>query len=93
MNDLGTVVLTQADSTLLVETVRPETVELDVALGHVGVSDQEPSTEDSLGKHVQDGVGDDLAINANLARAVGKTPDTDKVSKGIVGGILWTYIG
>jgi hypothetical protein len=73
---LGTVILTKADSAVLVETVGPEAGELDVALGEVGMGDQEPGTEDTLGKNIQDSVGDDLAINANLAGTVCKTPDT-----------------
>ena len=73
---LGTVVLTDADSTITVETVGPEAVELSVALTHVGVDNEEPGTEDGLGENVENGVDNDLSINADLAGTVGNTPDT-----------------
>jgi hypothetical protein len=43
------------------------------------VGNKEPGTKDSLGKDVEDGVGDDLSIDASLASTVGNTPDTGKV--------------
>jgi hypothetical protein len=73
---LRAIILTDADSTLAVETVGPEAVELNVALAHVGVNNQEPCTEDTLGKDVEHGVGDDLGVDADLASTVGNTPDT-----------------
>jgi hypothetical protein len=73
---LRTIVLTKADGTLTAETVGPEAVELDIALTHLGVGDEQPGTEDTLGENIQDGIGNDLAINTNLAGAIGKTPDT-----------------
>lgn len=73
---LGTVVLTDADSTIAAETVGPEAVELSVALTHVGVDNEEPGTEDGLGENVENGVDNDLSINADLAGTVGNTPDT-----------------
>jgi hypothetical protein len=73
---LSAIVLTEADGTLTVETVRPETSELNIALTQLGVGDQQPGTEDTLGKNVQNGISDDLAVNTNLACAIGKTPDT-----------------
>ena len=75
---LSTVVLTDADGTLAAETVSPEAVELNIALAHVGVSNKEPGTEDSLGEDIENSVGDDLSIDASLARTVGNTPDTRK---------------
>ena len=74
---LRTIILTEADGTLTVETVRPETVQLNVTLTHLGMSDQEPGTEDTLREDIQDGIGDDFTINADLARTVGETPDTE----------------
>lgn len=40
------------------------------------MSEEEPKAEDRLGEHVKDGVGNDFAINVNLASAVGNTPNT-----------------
>jgi hypothetical protein len=73
---LGTVVLTDADGTLAADAVGPEAVELSIALAHVGVDNEEPGTEDSLGKNIKNSVGDDLSVNADLAGTVGNTPDT-----------------
>jgi hypothetical protein len=76
---LRTVILTDTDSTLAVQTVGPEAVELNIALAHVGVDNQEPGTEDTLGKDIQDGVGDNLSVDADFASTVGNTPDTSIV--------------
>lgn len=73
---LSTIVISEANSSVAVEAVGPETAELDVALTHVCVGDEEPGTEDSLGKHIEDSIGDDLAVHAESARAVGQTPNT-----------------
>ena len=40
------------------------------------MSDDQPGTEDGLGKNVEDGVGDDLAVNTNTAGTVSEAPDT-----------------
>jgi hypothetical protein len=74
---LCAIVLTEADGTFTTKAVGPEAVELDITLTHLGVSDQQPGTEDTLGQDVQDGVSNDLAIDTNPAGAIGKTPDTD----------------
>lgn len=73
---LSTVVFTNADSTLAAEAVGPEAVELSITLAHVGVDNEEPGTEDSLGENVENGVGNDLSVNTDLAGTVGNTPDT-----------------
>jgi hypothetical protein len=73
---LRAIILADADSTLAVETVGPEAVKLDVALGHVGMSNQEPRTKDTLGEDIEDGVSNDLTVDAGLASTVGNTPDT-----------------
>jgi hypothetical protein len=72
---LRAIVLTDADGSLRVQAVGPEAVELNVALGHLGVGDQEPGTEDTLGKDVKDSVGDNLAVNTNDAGTISQTPD------------------
>jgi hypothetical protein len=73
---LRTIILTKADGTLASEAVSPEAVELNIALTHLGVSDQQPGTKDTLGQDIQNSVGNDLAIDTNPAGAIGKTPDT-----------------
>jgi hypothetical protein len=40
------------------------------------MGDEQPGSKDTLGKDIEDGVGNDLSVNTNLARAIGKTPDT-----------------
>jgi hypothetical protein len=78
MNCLRAVVLAEADGTVTVETVGPEASKLDVTLTQLGVSDQEPGTEDTLGENVQDSISNDLAVNTDLAGTVGKTPNTNR---------------
>jgi hypothetical protein len=73
---LRAIILTKANGTLAVETVGPEAVELDIALTELGVGDQQPGTEDTLGQNIQDSVRNNLAIDTNLAGAISKTPDT-----------------
>jgi hypothetical protein len=73
---LRAIVLTKTDGTLAVEAVGPEAGKLDIALTHLGMSDQEPGTEDTLSEDIQDSVSNDLAVNTNDASTVGKTPNT-----------------
>lgn len=75
-------VILEADSTLTAKTVGPEATELNVGLGHVGVGEEKPQTEDGLGEDVKDGVGNNLGVNRELARAIGDAPDTVNVSIG-----------
>lgn len=70
------IVVTDADGALAAKTLGPESVEVHVGLRHVGVGEEEPQAEDWLGEDVEDGVGNDLGINAGNAGAVGNTPDT-----------------
>lgn len=73
---LGTVVvLTKAKAAFGAETVGPETAEVDIGLRHLRVGNQEPETEDGLGKDVENGVGYNLGINGGLAGAIGNTPN------------------
>ena len=91
---LRAIILTKTDRALTVETVGPEAVELDIALRQLSVSDQEPGTEDTLGKDIKDSVANDLGVNAQLARTVGKTPDTRCCQyKVVVGGNHGTHMG
>ena len=41
------------------------------------MGEEEPGTEDGLGKDVKDGIGDDLLVNGGVAGAVSDTPDTE----------------
>lgn len=59
----------------------PEATKLDVGLRNRGMGEEEPSTEDWLGKNIQDSVGDDLLVNAHVARAVGDTPNAKQCQR------------
>ena len=74
---LSTVIVTDAESALAVETVGPEATKVDISLTELGVSDDQPSTEDGLSKNIKDGIGNDLAIDTNLAGTVSEAPDTE----------------
>jgi hypothetical protein len=74
---LRAIVLTEADSTLLVEAVGPESSQLNITLTQLSVSNQEPGTKDTLSKNIEHSVRDDLAINTNLASTIGKSPYTN----------------
>ena len=41
------------------------------------MGEEKPEAEDRLGKHIKDGIGDNLSINAGTAGAISDTPDTD----------------
>ena len=73
---LSTVIVTDAESALTVETVGPEATKVDISFAQLGGSDDQPSTEDGLSKNIKDSVGDDLAIDTNLASTVSEAPDT-----------------
>jgi len=72
-------VIANTDVTLGVESVGPESTEVNVGLGHALVAKEEPKTENRLSEDIENSVGDDLGVNAGLAGAVGDTPDTVKV--------------
>jgi hypothetical protein len=77
---LSTVVITETESTLTVEAVGPEATEVNIGLTELSVGDDQPGTEDGLGKNIEDGVGDDLAIDTNTAGTVSEAPDAAYVS-------------
>jgi hypothetical protein len=77
---LSTVVITETESTLTVEAVGPEATEVNIGLTELSVGDDQPGTEDRLGKNIEDGVGDDLAIDTNTAGTVSEAPDAAYVS-------------
>lgn len=74
---LSTVIVTKTEGALTVKAIGPEAAEVNIGLTELSVGDDQPSTEDGLSKDVEDGVGDDLAINTNTAGTVSKAPDTD----------------
>jgi hypothetical protein len=73
------VVIADTDGALTLQALRPEAANFNVGLWDALVSEQEPGTEDWLGKDVQDGVSDDLLVHVHVARAVGNTPDAASV--------------
>lgn len=72
------VVVADTKGTLGVEAVSPVSTDINVGLGDLCVGEKKPSAEDTLGKDIQNSVGDDLLVNGHLARAIGDTPDTEK---------------
>ena len=53
----------------------PEAAELNVSLGHVHMGQKEPQAEHGLGQNIEDGIGNNLAVNVDVAGAIGNTPD------------------
>lgn len=68
-------VVADADGALGAGAVGPPAADVNVGLRHVGVGEEQPEAEDGLGEHVEDGVCDDLGIDAGNAGAVGNTPN------------------
>jgi hypothetical protein len=60
----------------------PEATKINICLRDARVRDEEPETEDWLGKDIKNGVGDDFAVDAEDAGAVGDTPDA--VQKSVI---------
>lgn len=77
---LRTIIVLDADAALAAEALAPEAGDVDVGLRDAGVGDEQPQAEDGLGEDVEDGVGDDLAVDTDGAGAVSKAPDTGAVS-------------
>ena len=42
---------------------------------HAVMGEEKPEAKDGLGKDIEDGVANDLSINAGNARSIGNTPD------------------
>jgi hypothetical protein len=57
--------------------VSPVAAELDIGLGDLAVGNEQPEAEDRLGEDIENGVKDDLGVDADLAGTIGDTPDTD----------------
>lgn len=77
MMHLGTVIITETESTLAVKAVGPEATEVNIGLTELSVGDDQPSTEDGLSKNIEDSVGDDLAVDTNTAGTVSEAPDAE----------------
>ena len=69
------VVVAYTNAALARKAVGPEATKVDISLWHAGVSEQEPCTEDWLGKDIENGVGDNLLIDVQVAAAVSDSPD------------------
>lgn len=41
------------------------------------MSKEEPEAKDWLGKDIEDGIGDDLSVDRDVARAVSNAPDAE----------------
>ena len=74
---LSTVVIAKAKSTLAVKTVGPEATKVDISLTELSMGDNQPSTEDGLSEHIEDGVGNNLAIDTDTASAISEAPNTE----------------
>lgn len=55
----------------------PVAAELDIGLGDLAVGNEQPKAEDGLGEDIENGVEDDLGVDADLASTVGDTPYTE----------------
>ena len=69
------IVITNTDGALASDAVRPEAANIDLNVLHAGMREEEPGTEDWLGKDVEDSIGDDFLVDIHVAGAVGDTPD------------------
>ena len=65
-------VITNSQGTLRAQSVAPESFN---SSGLSGMCEQEPETKDRLSKDIQDGISDNLSINAPLAGTITDTPD------------------
>lgn len=75
MTRLGTIIITETESTLAVKTVGPEATKVNIGLTELSMGDDQPGTEDGLSKYIENSVGDDLAIDTHTAGTVSEAPD------------------
>lgn len=59
------------------QALRPETTNAGLGARHGIVGEEQPEAEDGLGEDVKNGVGENLAVDADVARTIGDTPDTN----------------
>lgn len=69
---LRTLVIIDADGTLVAQAMAPPAI--DHRGGIPAVREQQPEAKDGLGQDVEDGVGDDLAVDGPDARSFGQAP-------------------
>lgn len=78
-SDLRTLlIIANADAALVGKTRRPPSTDIEVGLGDLSVGAEENGSKDGLGEDVEDGVGDDLGADADLASSVGNAPNTTR---------------
>lgn len=70
------VLVTNADSAIGRETMRPPAIQLNVGLLHLAMAEQQPESEDGYKQEVEDGIDDDLGIDRWPVRAPEYAPDT-----------------
>jgi hypothetical protein len=75
VNSLRTIVI-ETKGALTTQAMSPETSEINIGLGHLGVGKEEPETEDGLGENVQDSISDDLSVDRHFSGAISNTPNT-----------------
>jgi len=70
---LSTLIVIDADGSLASQTVAPPSINGCSSITAMG--EQEPETEDWLGKNIKNGIGDDFTINRPLASSITNTPN------------------
>lgn len=61
------IVIADTDGTLRAQSVCPEATDIDIGLRDGLVGEEQPSTENWLGKDVQNSVRDDLRVNVHFS--------------------------
>jgi len=69
------IIVTYTESTLSADSVSPEATEINAALRELGMSEEEPETEDWLRQDIEDSVGQNFLVDAKDAGSVGYTPN------------------
>lgn len=75
------IIIANTDAALRGESVSPEATEINIGLRHLCVSNEEPCTEDWLGKNVKYGIGNNLLVDIEDERSVSDGPDAVKISE------------
>ena len=70
------VIVADTDGTLAGEAMSPEATKIDISLGHVHVSQEQPQTKDRLRQDVENSVSNNLAVDINVAGAISDAPHT-----------------
>jgi hypothetical protein len=75
LEHLSTVVFANTNATVAVESIGPEAVDLDVALGKVTEREEQPQAKDALGQHIEHSIGNGFLVDTQDAAASSKSPD------------------